>query len=645
MKSLLVFCLLPILTATSLAATPQYSPRQDIVTGFTILEGMAVADFNGDGRPDIAATDLWAKRVYIYLNDGKGGFGIPKSMDIAMAASGPGAIMAGDFNEDGKQDLIIATISGYQSDLQLLGNGDGTFTQQPDLLNSFGFVTGVPIDINRDHHLDLILGGNGSLSLYLGDGRGDFQNLSLTDEGYGLFTGVTAGDFNKDGKLDFVAASPIVPASLNTFLGNGDGTYSSPIGVSSSLVNSKPTSVATADLNGDGNPDLLLGAVSVGAVFLGKGDGTFDTSKPYYLATPSAPVHAGSFGSLVAAADMDGDQKADAVVADDNSRTINVFLNDGTGTFPQSTPDFSAAVDPGSAILSVADLNGDGLPDIVVANNITQKIFVFLSINPKTPVIATLTSSANPQLVNSSVTFIAKIADTTGNVPTGTVTLMEETNSLGQQTLDSNGEAAFSLSSLATGQHTLSANYSGDGTYAASVASIIQSVTDFQMSSPTASQTVAAGKTAFYNVTVTPLAGLAGTLTVTCSQLPALTSCDPLTVPLNGQPVTATLNVHTTAPVQPQHTSSVTIAGFGFVSLLLTAFLPFRRRIYPRLALGIAAFVLIGMGIGCSSGSSKSPGTASPGTPSGSSSFIITSTITQSGQTLTHSTPATLIVQ
>src|SRR6266702_5951556 len=145
MKALLFSCLLPALASTTLAATPQYSARKDIATGFKFLYGMAVADFNGDGKPDIAATDNSAKNLVVYLSDGNGSFGAPKSMALSMNALGPGQIIAADFNEDGKQDIIVGTVAGLQADLLLIGNGDGTFTQQPDLPNSFGFVSGVPV--------------------------------------------------------------------------------------------------------------------------------------------------------------------------------------------------------------------------------------------------------------------------------------------------------------------------------------------------------------------------------------------------------------------------------------------------------------------------------------------------------------------
>jgi hypothetical protein len=224
---------------------------------------------------------------------------------------------------------------------------------------------------------------------------------------------------------------------------------------------------------------------------------------------------------------------------------------------------------------------------------------------------------------------------------------MDGAPSLGQQPLDASGQATFSLSNLTAGQHSLTAAYSGDSNFttATSVA-LTQSITDFQIALPTASQTITAGGAATYTLNVTPAGGLTGSITVTCSQLPTLTTCDPVTVPITGQPATAALTVHTTAPVTRSN-STVHVAAFGLLSIALTALLPLSRRRHLRLLAVITAFTVIGLTAGCISGTSatKTPVVVTPGTPQGSSPFTITSTITLGGQTLTRTTTATLVVQ
>lgn len=643
MKALLYSCLLPALASTSFAAAPQYKPRTDITTGFKYLYGMVVADFNGDGKPDIAVTDNNVKAVYVYLNDGSGAFASSKSIPVTMNALGPGVLLAGDFNEDGKQDLIVGTVAGLQADILLTGNGDGTFTQQQNLPGSYGYASGIAADMNGDKHLDLILGGNGSNFSYIGDGKGGFQQITSPNlGGGGLYAAVVSNDFNKDSKADVVFASPIPTSAITYYPGNGDGTFKTSTTLSTSNY-PQPGSLASADFNGDGNPDLMLSFQYGAAALLGKGDGTFDTSSPSYFYTPiPSKYDSTSYVARVAAVDMDGDKKIDGVVADDFSKTINIFLNDGTGKFLQNTPDFSAAIDHGVAAMGVADLNGDGLPDIVIANNITQNISIFISIKPKTtPTIALITSAAS-QFVGSSVSFTAKVTGTTSTTPTSTVTLMEGATPLGQQTLDVNGQAVFSLTNLPSGQHTLTAVYAGDSNYnTVTSAALTQAITDMQVAFSTASQTVTAGAAATYSMTLTPIAGLSGTATLTCSQLPSLTTCDPVTVTLSGQPATATLNVRTTAPVRSQR--SKTSYAFSLLPLFTICCLRKRRRAMTSL-LALAITCVLGTFIsGCSSGASSS--TSTPGTPSGSTTFTVTSTITAGSQTLTRSATATLIVQ
>jgi hypothetical protein len=332
-------------------------------------------------------------------------------------------------------------------------------------------------------------------------------------------------------------------------------------------------------------------------------------------------------------------------VADAGSSTLNIFLNDGTGTFPQTAPDFATDLPQRVGQLSTADFNGDGLPDIIVTNYQNNNVSIYLS---QTAPTLTLTSASPSVFTGSSVTSTAKATSSSTTSPTGTVNLMDGATSLGQQPLDATGQASFSISNLTTGQHSLTATYSGDSNFtSATSAALTQSITDFQVSLPTASQTVTAGGTATYTLNLTPVGGLTGSITVTCSQLPTLTTCDPVTVPITGQPATAALTVHTTAPVTRSN-STVHVAAFGLFSIALTALLPLSRRRNLRLLATItAAFTLIGFAAGCSSGTSatKTPVVVTPGTPQGSTPFTITSTITLGGQTLTRTTTATLVVQ
>lgn len=636
-RALRIFVLFAV---PALAATPQFNPRQDINTGFQHLTGLAVGDFNGDGKPDVAVTDNGNKAVVVYLNNGTGSFSAPISTTIQMSALGPGSIVAGDFNEDGKQDLIVGTIAGPQADIFLAGNGDGSFTQGQTLPGSFGFFSAVAVDINHDSHLDLVAGGNGTLYVYLGDGHGAFTQQSFTNQGPSdAFFGITAGDFNSDSKIDFLATA-VNGNSLRYFPGNGDGSFGAPSTLASQEIFS-PDVIASADFNGDSKRDLLVGSSNIATVILGNGDGTFqiNDSQVHFLPIPRAlPGPVTNSPPIVAAADMDADGKIDAVTADSFSNTVNVFLNDGTGKFPQSVPDFTFPISAGSNQLQLADLNGDGLPDIIVTNYLTQNISIFLSAK-RLPEI-TVSPSAPSAFAGSPISVTVKVAGSSLIVPTGLVTMMDDSTSLGQQNLDTSGQAIFTLSSLASGYHTFSAVYAGDTHYYGQNSILVgQAMMDMQIASTTPSQTVTAGATANYPLTVTAVGGLTGTITLTCSQLPSLATCDPVTVTLLDKPVSATLTVKTTAPVRSQNSNSL----YAFALLPLFAVCCVRRRRLLTPLLGITLICTLGLfATGCSSSKSS---TSTPGTPSGSSSFTITARATFAGQTLTRTTTSTLVVQ
>lgn len=649
MKSVLFPCLLSIFAANALAAPPQYSPRKDIATGLTDLKPncLGVADFNSDGRLDFVVADMRGKNIQVYLNQGGGNFSAPVITTQSDPTLAEGPLVVGDFDEDGKKDLIVFPypIAGgtlVPDTIFYSGNGDGTFTQRSKIPKTGWFFAAIAADLNQDSHLDLLSGSNPGTIAY-GDGHGSF-----TVQSYSAITlasrGFTLGDLNNGGTPEIILTSAVNSPPSNAVLLLLAPSFQSGLIITRSLL--APESIATADFNGDGKLDLLIGGGSSAAqgggpafatVLLGKGDYTFPTGTN--LPIPNSPTLGDAHTAI---ADVNNDQKPDVVVADQGTNTLSIFLNDGTGTFPQTTPDFTAELPQSVGQLQTADFNGDGLPDIIVTNFQNQNVSLFLS--QTTPVVS-LTSTSPSVFTGSSVNITAQTTSPSAT-PTGTITLMDGATSLGQQPLNASGAASFSLSNLSPGQHSLTASYSGDSNFtAATSAALTQSVTDFQVALPTASQTVTAGGSATYSLTITPAGGLAGSITVTCSQLPSLSTCDPITIPINGQPATATLTVHTTAPVTSKATT-IHAAAFGLLSFTL---LPFCRRRSLRLLAVAIAFTAIGLTTGCggsgSSSSTKPPTVVTPGTPQGTTPFTITSSITLGGQTLTRTSTATLVVQ
>lgn len=648
------------LCALSAPAAPlHYKPAPTISTGFYTLRSLAAGDFNGDGRPDLAVTDSFGKQVVVYLNKGDGTFGAPVATTLNITNT-TGTLVAGDFNEDGRTDLIVATIAGAeQDDLLLLGNGNGTFTPGAVLPGSIGFNNATALDVNHDSHLDLIVPGGDALTLYLGDGHGGFTPQSLHVQGINVaFFDVAAADFNQDGNVDFVTT--FVPGfsdipmffpdlenkGLRLFTGHGDGSVSPPSVLTSSSV-THPAYVKSADFNGDRKLDLLVGQPDTAFVLFGNGNATFNLDSPTSFALPTPNGILGQNSPLLATADLDANGTPDVVIADNLSQTIDVFLNDGSGSFSQPAPDFSAAAAFGSGQVELADLNSDGLPDIIVPNYKTGLITILLATTAHVTPSVTLAGTPS-QLAGAPLNLTVSVTGTQG-LPGGSVTLLEGATLLANQPLDSAGQASFPLTSLPVGAHLLSAAYAGDRTYLPlGSPTFATTVTDFQLSLAAPSQTVAPGGAATYSLAVAPLAGFTGTVSATCSGLPAGDSCIATPVTLNGQISSIAVSVSTAkaspaaVSVSEAKTSSAvqnSVSGVLFC-FVLPLLLPLRRRRVQFLLTVLLASASLGLVSGCSSTPSS---TATSNTHS--TTFTITASTTQGTQILSHQVAATLTVK
>ncbi|HZP62669.1 MAG TPA: FG-GAP-like repeat-containing protein [Terriglobales bacterium] len=294
------------------------------------LVSIAAADFNGDGNIDLAVVDQlgqnFVQNISILLGNGDGTFRSPVPYPTTEF---PTFVDVGDFNNDGKPDLIV--VDGQYVSV-MLGNGDGTF--QPPKDNSI-FSSNAPLglgDFDRDGNLDVAVpespGGLG-LGILLGNGDGTFREGA--EYALGSASTVTVGDFNGDHKLDLAA---IVAGSnpVQIFLGNGDGTFQ----LGASYFANYFAGLSNADVNGDGKVDLLFVTLSLPiainqlTVMLGNGDGTFQP-----------PVSYGSFSYEVldlAVGDFNRDHQPDVVVADSLGNAVDVLLNTGVVSFSPTTP-------------------------------------------------------------------------------------------------------------------------------------------------------------------------------------------------------------------------------------------------------------------------------------------------------------------
>jgi hypothetical protein len=412
-----------------------FRPSQDYTAG-PLAQSVAVGDFNGDGNPDLAVANAYDGTVSVLLGNGDGTFQAAQS----YSAGGSASVALGDFNHDGHLDIAVAGGSGVSV---LLGQGDGTFQPAQSYAAGLAPQAVALADFDHDNNLDLAVangGGDpipvGTVSILLGKGNGAFQaapsyvvgsyplsvavgdfngdgilDLAIADQGSVALTGtvsvllgngdgtfrlvatldagsgansIVVADFNGDGKPDIVTTNfyesvvrgvaNTVESDVRVFLGNGDGTFQTATVFTAGLG---PVSAAVGDFNGDGFLDLAVanggGYLQPGStvsILLGNGDGTFKDAQNYDTGStpPSVP-------RFVAAGDFNRDGNTDLVVANYSSGTLRVLLGNGDGTF-RAPQDYAIGSNPDSVALG--DFNGDGIVDLAVANGGSPMVSILL---------------------------------------------------------------------------------------------------------------------------------------------------------------------------------------------------------------------------------------------------------------------------
>jgi len=521
---------------------------------------VVAADFNGDGKTDLAVPNNQgdtipgaSNAISILLGKGDGTFGIATD----YKAPGPTqALQVADFDGDGKLDLAAFSFSSTAAGTVtvLLGKGDGSFQVHGNYGGVASFASAVG-DFNGDSHMDVAMLSRDDflVNVLLGDGSGGLSSIvdsPIVNRNAPMTPDLFAGEFTGDGKLDLVSTY-LGLGGVALSVGNGDGTFQAPQGTSMPGFGPIQT---VGDVDGDGKLDIAIlysGPTSGLATLFGKGDGTFTTG-------PVTPV--GALPSRMVAADLNGDGKLDLVacglytvvllgagdgnfqvsagnsgqqapatcivtdlnndgkpdlVAAYQAGGVSVYIGKGDGTF-QDRVDYAISESPGSVSDAVAaDFNHDGNMDIAVVNNVANVVLIAFgngdgTLQPQTEVSIPEMQASGTQL---------KAGDFTGS---GKVDLAVQGNLL--EILPGNGDGTFKEGVIYGNERStilLAEDVAGHGRHEMITAVLGPSVyfmtpaiamrpTQLTFGKQAAGTTSATEKTTIYNPSVVAISGLSG---------------------------------------------------------------------------------------------------------------------------------------
>jgi hypothetical protein len=388
-----------------------FEAKADYATGESPYS-VAVADFDGDGQQDLATVDndLSSVSADVLLGDGSGGFAAPTAFATGAYSR---AVAVGDFNDDGKPDLVTANEYVNEVRVRLNSSSGGVLSFAPRTHHSTGELPySVAVgDFDGDGRQDLVTANavGDSVSVLLGDGSGGFAAKTDNATGDTPYS-VAVGDLDGDGVGDLVTAN--LSGTVSVLLGDGSGGFAAKTDFATGAA---PHSVAVGDFDGDGDQDLATANSGSGTVSVLLGDGSGDFAGKADFATGSGPYS-------VVTSDLNGDGRRDLVTANDFADTASVLIGDGAGGFGAKA-DLATGSEPCS--VAVGDFDEDGRADLVTSNAAGDTASVLLGQGTsdgikKVQVDYTYATQKGLRTLsaNESIVFDSVPPETTDNAPT-----------------------------------------------------------------------------------------------------------------------------------------------------------------------------------------------------------------------------------
>jgi hypothetical protein len=615
------------------------------------------ADFDGDGFPDVVT--IGPPGINYLHGKGDGTFASPVSVALpagytnTSSASSTNDLLLGDFNGDGKKDLLVP-IGIFSDSLLFLGNGDGTFAPAivipAQILPNTSLSGGGAVvrDINHDGKDDIVQLAQTSIDTYLSHGDGTFRvvNSAFTNSGNQNPGGAYA-DLNGDGIVDaliFFGDHSIV------FTGNGDGSFTS-TGTNPStnipsidgitLSTNVPSMTAVGDFDGDGKqdvalvgnyynytPDLYLGGTTVRYsqavwVYYGNGDATFSpaVSAGVFYDSPPLSITAAAFHSGGPSELMALSNSGVGAFADPNASLLALLPSSSRGTFGQ--PRYFLG---GEAIDSIqlADFNHDGKLDLFASNGswwITASeganSFAVL-LNRPDIVKGTLTTSPQPSPAGTPYTVTATLFPFRSQLQTitGTLSFTLDGTPIAPASLTNNVAIQAVSTSLTGGDHQITATWAGDENFAPVSVSAVQHIMDYTLTADSI-VSIRTGHQGSIAIHINSINGFADTLGLSCGNLPSYATCtftNSAPSLSSGQTIDAQITIGTSPGATAQNRTATGYLPMSLAFVLPGLVLVLRRRIRVGLLLVIACLVLTAAE-GCGGGGGGGNGGSGGGTP------------------------------